>query len=261
MANRTHRTRTLGVVGAVLLLAAVAVFVVFAGTQKSAPQPSPSAASAVDVIPPTTSESPSTTLMKPAVTSTPAATTAPAATIAPAATTAPTAPTAPAAKPVTRGETLPRSAPTHITVPAIGVSSDLPTIGLNDKQEIQTPPLDRDSSAYWLDVSPTPGQLGPSTIIGHVDSAKYGPAVFFKLGALKQRDTISVTRADGIVAEFQVEKTVEYPKAEFPTQAVYGNLDHAGLRLITCGGLFDPAQHNYESNIVVFASLVSTHKA
>jgi sortase (surface protein transpeptidase) len=112
-----------------------------------------------------------------------------------------------------------------------------------------------------LDVSPEPGQLGPATIIGHVDSAAYGPAVFFRLGALRQRDTISVSRADGIVAVFQVERVVVYPKAEFPTQAVYGNLDHAGLRLITCGGVFNAAQRSYESNIVVFASLVSTHKA
>lgn len=237
MRSRAHRTRTLGVVGAVLLIAGVLAIVVALGAQQSAPQPPPSAASPVAVIPPATSANPSTTNEGPA-----AATTG--------------SPT-----PATRGEVLPRSAPTHITVPAIGVSSDLPQIGLAPNKEIQTPPFARDSKAYWLDVSPTPGQLGPSTIIGHVDSAKYGPEVFFKLGALKQRDTISVTRADGIVAEFQVEKTVEYPKAQFPTQAVYGNLDHAGLRLITCGGIFDPALRSYESNIVVFASLVSTHMA
>ena len=100
-----------------------------------------------------------------------------------------------------------------------------------------------------------------STIIGHVDSAAYGPGVFFRLGALRQRDKISVTRADGVVAVFEVERVVEYPKAEFPTEAVYGNLDHAGLRLITCGGVFDPSIRSYESNIVVYASLVSSHRA
>jgi sortase (surface protein transpeptidase) len=125
---------------------------------------------------------------------------------------------------------------------------------------VQTPPLDRDSHAYWLTVTPTPGQLGPATIIGHVDSAAYGPAVFFRLGDLRQRDTISVTRADGTVAVFEVERVVEYPKAKFPTFAVYGNTDHAALRLITCGGIFDPAQRSYEDNIVVYASLVSSHR-
>ncbi|MGH8960902.1 MAG: hypothetical protein ACRDWT_06805 [Jatrophihabitantaceae bacterium] len=89
---------------------------------------------------------------------------------------------------------LARSLPTHLSIPAIGVDSDLKQIGLTVGGQIRTPPLVRDSHAYRLDVSPTPGQLGPATIIGHVDSAAYGPGVFFRLGDLRQRDTISVTR-------------------------------------------------------------------
>jgi sortase (surface protein transpeptidase) len=146
-------------------------------------------------------------------------------------------------------------------VPAIGVDSDLLRIGLTTTGEIQTPPLGQDSHAYWLKASPTPGQLGPATIIGHVDSAASGPGVFFRLGALRQRDTISVTGADGVVAVFAVERVVAYPKAQFPTLAVYGNTDNAALRLITCGGIFDPHAHSYKSNIVVYASLVSSHRA
>ena len=119
----------------------------------------------------------------------------------------------------------------------------------------------RASHAYWLTASPTPGQLGPATIIGHVDSAAYGPGVFFKLGAMRQRDKIYLTRADGTVALFEVEKVAEYSKATFPTQKVYGNIDHAGLRLITCGGTFNRAIGSYESNIVVYAALISAHHA
>ena len=59
---------------------------------------------------------------------------------------------------------------------------------------------------------------------------------------------------------FRVEKVAEYKKVNFPTLAVYGNTDHAALRLITCGGTFDPSTHNYESNIVVYAALVGSHR-
>jgi hypothetical protein len=41
----------------------------------------------------------------------------------------------------------------------------------------------------------------------------------------------------------------------------YGDLDHAGLRLITCGGSFDRQARSYDDNIVVFADLVATHPA
>jgi hypothetical protein len=39
---------------------------------------------------------------------------------------------------------------------------------------------------------------------------------------------------------------------------VYGPLDHAGLRLITCGGPFDSGAGHYVDNIVVYADLLTT---
>ena len=226
VSGRTHRRNTLAAVGAALLIAGVIAVVVAWRSQQSAPQPPASAASPVNVLPTRTDTDRSGAATD---------------------------------RSHIRGRILRRSPPTHISIPAIGVSSDLKRIGLNAAGEIQTPPLVRDSHAYWLTVSPTPGQLGPSTIIGHVDSAAYGPGVFFRLGALRQRNTISITRTDGTIAVFEVERVVEYPKARFPTHAVYGNTDHAALRLITCGGIFDPDARSYESNIVVYASLVAAH--
>ena len=52
-----------------------------------------------------------------------------------------------------------------------------------------------------------------------------------------------------------------YAKDHFPTLEVYGNTDHSALRLITCGGKFNISSHSYESNIVAYASLVSSHPA
>jgi hypothetical protein len=176
-------------------------------------------------------------------------------------------PTAPPTTPIvetpaTKGTVLAASVPTRVDVPAIGASSQLLKLGTNKDGTIQVPPVEeKDSHAGWYDGSPTPGQLGPAIILGHIDSAKYGPGVFFRLGALKPGDTVNVTRADGTVAVFTIDKVEEYSKSHFPTHDVYGNLDHAGLRLITCGGKFDPSVHSYESNIVAYASLTSTHKA
>ncbi|SDP47223.1 Sortase family protein [Nakamurella panacisegetis] len=273
--TRAPRTRILGAVGAVLLLLGVTVIVMGIVGQKHAPQPPASAAVPVQVIPsadPIVSSTPPTNASKARTTSTtPAQPPPPSSSLPPAGSTTSTGPATrkpsvvpsqtPGRVPATRGPVLPRSLPLHLSVPAIGVESDLRQIGLDSSGAIQTPPLVQDSHAYWLTVSPTPGQLGPATIIGHVDSAAYGPGVFFKLGDLRQRDKISITRADHTVAVFEVERVVEYPKKEFPTQAVYGNTDHAALRLITCGGTFDPSIKSYESNIVVYAALVSVHAA
>ncbi len=154
-----------------------------------------------------------------------------------------------------------RSIPVVLDLPSIGVHSNLLTLGLNPDHTVQVPPLGPVSQAGWYTDSPTPGQLGPSILLGHIDSAQYGPGVFFKLGALEPGDPVEVTRTDHIVAVFRVDRVVSYPKASFPSLEVYGNTPNAQLRLITCGGVFDRAARSYENNIVAYASLVSTRPA
>jgi hypothetical protein len=171
------------------------------------------------------------------------------------------APTTAAPAPATRGPVLPAAAPTHLDIPAIGVSSVMHPLGLAPDRSVQVPPLTKDSWAGWYRGSPAPGQLGPAVVLGHIDSARYGPGVFFQLGALRPGDTVSVTRGDHTVAVFRVDRVAEFAKSHFPTIEVYGNTDHAALRLITCGGRFDLGAHSYQDNIVAFASLVSTHPA
>jgi len=94
-------------------------------------------------------------------------------------------------------------------------------------------------------------------LLGHVDSAKGGPSVFFRLGGLRTGDRVMVTRADRSTVVFVVDSVARYPKSEFPTALVYGNTTSPALRLITCGGTFDRRTGHYKDNIVVLASLVA----
>ena len=43
--------------------------------------------------------------------------------------------------------------------------------------------------------------------------------------------------------------------ARFPTDEVYYPTLTPRLRLVTCGGSFDPVAHSYRSNVIVFARL------
>jgi sortase (surface protein transpeptidase) len=167
---------------------------------------------------------------------------------------------APAATPTT-SLVLPAAAPTRLRIPAIGVDSSLVQLGLNADGSVQVPPLSRDSRAGWYQYSPAPGQLGPAIILGHIDSAAYGPGVFFRLGALRPGDTVSISRVDHSIAVFHVDAVAEYPKAHFPTLTVYGNTSRPTLRLITCGGRFDFTAHSYEDNIVAYATLTAATRA
>ena len=94
-------------------------------------------------------------------------------------------------------------------------------------------------------------------MLGHIDTAAYGPAVFFRLAALRPGNKIDVHRSDGITAVFRVDRVAEYPKDQFPTRLVYGTTSYPSLRLITCGGSFDRTAHSYRDNVVVFATLTA----
>lgn len=150
---------------------------------------------------------------------------------------------------------LPRSVPTRIEIPAIRVDSSLLSLGLNPDDTLEVPPYTEVDHPGWYRDSPTPGQTGPSVIVGHVSSSRYGPGVFYKLGALRSGDQVRVRRTDATTAVFTVEAVDAFPKDKLPRKAIYGDLDHPGLRLITCGGDYDKASGGYPDNTVVFASM------
>lgn len=170
---------------------------------------------------------------------------------------APTAePAAPTADPTPYAEAMPPSEPVSITIPAIDVTSELHPLGLDAAGKLEVPSGDRYDQAAWYDGSATPGEIGPSVIEGHVTSQGSVPSVFFELGALEPGDTIEVTRADDSVAVFEVYALDSFPKDEFPRVTVYGNTEGPELRLITCGGEYDPQGRRHLDNIVVFARLI-----
>ncbi|MEC3981578.1 class F sortase [Amycolatopsis sp. H20-H5] len=151
-------------------------------------------------------------------------------------------------------EGLVKSEPVSVDIPKIGAHSSLVPLGLNADNSVQVPPVSQPLQAGWYVNGPTPGEVGPAVILGHVDGNKQR-GIFFRLKELAPGDRIAVARKDGKTADFVVTKVDKVPKDTFPTDAVYGDTADAQLRLITCGGVFDRASHNYLDNIIVYAQL------
>jgi Sortase domain len=155
-------------------------------------------------------------------------------------------------------QVLPRSKPVALDIPAIGVHSSLLSLGLNADGTVQVPSGTTYDEAGWYRNSPTPGSVGPAVILGHVSGAG-SASVFFRLGDLRSGNRVMVTRRDGSVAVFEIKGVRHFPKDGFPTELVYGNTNHAALRLITCGGSFNYSTGHFVDNIIAFASLVASH--
>ncbi len=155
------------------------------------------------------------------------------------------------------GPVLPAAEPLSVSIPRLHVGSRLVRLGMDDRGAMQVP-VDP-ATAGWYRLGPTPGELGPAVIIGHV-TWNQAPGVFFRLAELRDGDLVEVTRKDDLLAVFEVTHVARYEKSKFPTRAVFGGVDHAGLRLITCGGAYDSSAHRYRDNIVAFATLITEHK-
>lgn len=142
--------------------------------------------------------------------------------------------------------------PTALVIPAIGVRTRLIHLGLTSNGTLQVPAIA--VLAGWYTGSPRPGEPGPAVIAGHIDSSR-GPGVFFRLRDLRPGNLVYVRRGRRSLAVFTVMAVRTYPRWRFPASAIYGPEPNAQLRLITCGGTFDPATRHYLSNVIVFAVL------
>lgn len=150
---------------------------------------------------------------------------------------------------------LSESAPVTLSIPSIGVRTDLLHLGLRDNGSLEVPEdTGNGAPASWYNGSPTPGERGPSVMLGHVNALGGNTGVFADLRKLTPGTEIDVYRADGSVAVFTVERGALYSKNEFPTLEVYGNTPGAELRLITCDG-YDPDTGLFDDNYVIYAKL------
>ena len=146
--------------------------------------------------------------------------------------------------------------PVAIDVPGINALSNLIPLKKMENEELEVPNLDRPMLAGWFADGVKPGDIGPAVIAGHVNGRIGGisvPGVFNQLAKLKPGDPIHILRSDDSEVSFAVTAVRQYHKNEFPTDMVYGYTTGSELRLITCGGKYDAANHTYEDNIVVYA--------
>lgn len=143
--------------------------------------------------------------------------------------------------------------PTTLTIPKIGVSAQVESVGLDAQGKMDIPRNYVDVA--WYDLGQKPGEKGSAVIDGHLDTPTGAPGVFSNISRLTAGDTIVVTDSNGKQYMFSVVDTESYPYNAFPLQKVFATNDQPRLNLITCQGKWDAASHNYSNRVVVYAVL------
>jgi sortase (surface protein transpeptidase) len=148
---------------------------------------------------------------------------------------------------------LQESMPTRLRIAKIGVNTSFVSIGKKADGTIEVPKGYEEVG--WYNRGPTPGELGPAVVVGHVDRPG-NTAVFWRLREMVPGDIFEIDRADGMTIKFRVDQIKQVPQDSFPTEEVYGNINYPGVRLITCGGTFNRSAHRYTHNTVVYGSML-----
>lgn len=152
---------------------------------------------------------------------------------------------------------LDRSAPVRMRIPSIDVRGKL--VRLHLRADRSTLRLPRDPHrAGWFTGSATPGEVGPTVVVGYIDAGPRGPGVFRRLARLDVGDRAYLTRRDGVIVAYRVDEIESYRPAKLPIQRVYGRGDRPALRLVTCGG----ALHHEDrpTNVVVYGHQVEVSR-
>ncbi|MFD9124552.1 class F sortase, partial [Kitasatospora sp. NPDC059571] len=149
------------------------------------------------------------------------------------------------------GTARPEAAPVRLRIPGLGLDSPLVDLQVQQDGHLAAPD-DPEEIGWWSD-GPRPGEDGAAIIVGHLDSLT-GPAAFYNLASLQPGDTVAVDRSDHSSVTFTVQALRQYDKDRIPDDQVYASDGPPQLRLITCGGTYDRAQHEYRDNLVVYAA-------
>jgi sortase (surface protein transpeptidase) len=135
-----------------------------------------------------------------------------------------------------------------LDVPAVGLSARVVPVGLSGQGQLEVP---APTVAGWYRLGPAPGAVGAAVIVGHVDTYT-GPAIFYRLTAVRPGDDVVVVRADGSESRFVISGVTVVRKAAFPSKAVFGPTEGAAIRLITCTGPFNPNSRHYLDSLIAW---------
>ncbi|MET0415191.1 MAG: class F sortase, partial [Actinoplanes sp.] len=144
-------------------------------------------------------------------------------------------------------------APLGLRISALKLSATVDAVGIDSKTgDFAVPPsVDR---VGWYRYGPGfSARSGSIVIAGHVDSADQGDGAFFRLGALKAGDVVTLTGPAGRDREFEVTARERYRKSAIPLPKYFARDGTVRLTLITCGGPFDDETGHYRDNVVITA--------
>jgi sortase (surface protein transpeptidase) len=142
-----------------------------------------------------------------------------------------------------------------LIIPAIEVNATIEPLGLTATGDLQVPQTRPFDDVGWYRLGKRPGEHGNAVIDGHLDRQDGSPAVFWNLRQLQPGEHVLVIDAVGHTFSFHIDQIVRYPPDQAPLTQIFGPATGVHLNLITCAGVWIPAQHQTTLRLVVYTTL------
>lgn len=143
--------------------------------------------------------------------------------------------------------------PINIKIPKINVNSNFEYVGLTLNGTVGAPK--NPTSAAWFRLSPRPGEMGSSIIVGHFGWKNGISAVFDNLYKLRGGDKLYIEDENGLVVTFVVRELRVYGEDDDASDVFSSYDGKAHLNLITCEGTWNKAKKSYSNRLVVFTDM------
>jgi hypothetical protein len=150
-------------------------------------------------------------------------------------------------------ETSDASRPVRVALGSVGIEALVRPVGVAEDGQMQLPPDPRVMG--WYRFGPTPGaESGGSVVIaGHLDSKRFGLGPLARLRDIEVGQSIEVVLAGGATSTYTVVGVERFDRQGLPEE-LFSRQGPERLRVITCGGEYDPAAGGYQQNLVVTAA-------
>jgi LPXTG-site transpeptidase (sortase) family protein len=145
--------------------------------------------------------------------------------------------------------------PLDISIPRLQADAPIVPLGMQDDGETLDVPSDPDTIG-WYDFTAQVGRPGNAVLVGHVDWGGRLRA-FGRLRDLRAGDEVDIVDALGRQLTYRVQSTETVDADSSPEEFLTQRGPEPELTLITCGGTFDHALHQYLSRVIVRAVVAS----
>lgn len=146
---------------------------------------------------------------------------------------------------------MPTRTPVEIRIGGIGIRMPVVPEGVTTDGQMSLPA--KPSTLGWYRFGAKPGQRGSTVLAGHVDTKRFGIGPLAQLPEVEAGATIRLRLSDGSTLWYRVAGLRSVDKQSRALESVFDESGPSRLRIVTCGGKFDPQNGGYQDNVVLTA--------